>query len=459
MWIEAFIHKEKKGIIDIPALASGRGLSYGTLDRDRILVRDRTGERTVLFDRYFPGMAIDLKQDTDTAELRLNFPAGSYDIELYFDLIEDVCRQSGTETFYIEATDLGIDEKEFLIDYFVRCSEEILKILTSQLKEHSVTGLIVIGAVCPFVIGIRQAEEFDNDIDKYALMINNAQRTKAKYGRHWSYIGGYRNFCVYEAPAGEKTILPLHPVPYLGGSMPRRCEYYVDVPGVAFFKYDDFLREYRPDSERYDGASIIVQPQGQRLTDLRYRCGMDISTAMHTSFRSYGRFIDWGEYHYGKVRRKRLITDEINCYSQIAVYLEWCLRHGLLSDEFLSEYPDFEQAAADPDEDLREYVMNRIANGGALAPLMFNEQGRAFTESYYLFGNKGFPFDVDRTAEEILGHELYNCEEFKNEAYLFVPYDESYRRALSSKIDEAWEKFLSGELDPADFDIPGKRLF
>ena len=35
----------------------------------------------------------------------------------------------------------------------------------------------------------------------------------------------------------------------------------------------------------------------------------------------------------------------------------------------------------------------------------------------------------------------YHCEEYKDEAYLFVPYDEEYYQGLSKYIDKAWEKF------------------
>ena len=460
MWIETFIHKEKKGTIDIPALAAGRGLSFGTLNRDRVLVPDITGERTVIFDRMFPGMAIDLKQDEATAELRLNFPAGTYDIGLYFDLIQDVCDLSDTDTFYIEASELGTEEIDELQDYFESASIEIIKILTSQLREHKVTGLIVLGSRNPFVIGAKQAEEIGEDIDKFALMINNAQRIKALYCCHWSYIGGYRNICVYEAPPGERSIIPLHPAPFLGGNMPSKCEYYVDVPGVSFFRYEDFMKQYRNTAQRYDGACILVEPGEEELSDMRYSMGIDILSGNNSQRRSMGRFVDWGEYHYGKVRRKHLATEEINCYSHLAVYLEWCFRKGLLNDDFLRDYPDLPRVIGDPSDDLREYMRYSMANGGALGPCMFTEEGRRFTESYYLFGKNGYASHVDATAEEIFGHERYHCDEFKGEAYLFLEYNDEYRSLLSEKIEASWYSFLKG--DPAakdSLDLNDRRMF
>ncbi len=459
MWIESFIHKEKKGIIDISALTLSRGLSYGTFDKDRVLIKGAVGERTVLYDRLFPGMAIDLRQDEDTAEIRLNFPAGSYDIGLFFDLIGDVCRLGETGTFYIEANEISTEEINDLKDYFTEISTEILKILTGQLEEKKVTGLIIIGSLNPYVIGLPQAQKIDNDIDNYALTISRAQRTKAVYGTHWSYIGGYRNICVYEASRTEKTILPLYPVPYLGSNMPRRCEYYVDVPGVTFFKYDEFMREFRDKAERYDGASIIISPSEYHFDDMKHRFGIDLWSGDHSHMMSYGRFIDWGEYHYGKVRRKHLNTDELSCYSHIAIYLEWCYRHHLLSRSFMRDYPDIEYVIKGDDIDLREYLRNHVANGGALGPLTFNDKGRDFTRRYYLFGKDGFAADVDRTALEILGKEAYESAEYKNEAYLFMKYDDTYRNALFRKIDKAWNRYESGKLDDDPVSLAERRMF
>ena len=459
MWIETYIYKKKKCIIDLSALAADRGLSYGIVDKDRTLIREVTGERTVLFDPLFPGMAIDVKQNENSAEVRLNFPSGSYDIELYFNIIKDICRISESSSFFIEAQELEVAEIDSLVDYFEECSVEIIKILTSQLDEKKVTGLIVLGALNPFVIGSAQAKEIDCNIDNYALMINNAQRIKAVYGNHWSYIGGYRNICVYEAPAGQASILPLHPVPFLGGNMPRRCEYYVDIPGFGFFRYEDFLKEFRVDAPHYDGACIVITPDREKADDLHLRCGIDLFTGQYTSHRSMGRFIDWGEYHYGKVKRKHLDTSEINCYSHIAIFFEWCLRHGLLNDAFLREYSDIYKFADDDERDLRVYIRNKIANGGALGPEMFTEEGRRFAEEYYLFGKGGYASDVDATALKILGADRNSSEKFKGEPYLFLEYDHEYRSLLSKRIDSAWKKHCKKDSAEKDYSVKDRRMF
>lgn len=73
----------------------------------------------------------------------------------------------------------------------------------------------------------------------------------------------------------------------------------------------------------------------------------------------------------------------------------------------------------------------------------FNDIGQDFARKYYVFSQCGYPADVDKYAEEYFGTEKYNSEEFQNEAYLFVPYDEEYYQGLSKSIDAAFEKYTS----------------
>ena len=52
-----------------------------------------------------------------------------------------------------------------------------------------------------------------------------------------------------------------------------------------------------------------------------------------------------------------------------------------------------------------------------------------------------YPEDVDCMAKDYFGEEKYNCEEFQNEAYLFVPYGEEYYVRITKYINENYRKF------------------
>ena len=54
-----------------------------------------------------------------------------------------------------------------------------------------------------------------------------------------------------------------------------------------------------------------------------------------------------------------------------------------------------------------------------------------------------YPCDVDRFALEYYGKERYNSDEFKDEAYLFIPYDEEYYQGMKKYIDFHYAIFKS----------------
>ena len=46
---------------------------------------------------------------------------------------------------------------------------------------------------------------------------------------------------------------------------------------------------------------------------------------------------------------------------------------------------------------------------------------------------------MDAYALRYFGPERYHSEEFQDEAYLFVPFDEDYYQAMARVIRERWE--------------------
>ena len=85
---------------------------------------------------------------------------------------------------------------------------------------------------------------------------------------------------------------------------------------------------------------------------------------------------------------------------------------------------------------------------GTLKLGYFNDLGRRFSLAYYVFNSsedRYYPRCVDIYAEKFFGTAKYNSEEFKDEAYLFVPYDEDYYQGLSRYIDDAFKRFIGSQ--------------
>ena len=153
--------------------------------------------------------------------------------------------------------------------------------------------------------------------------------------------------------------------------------------------------------------------------------------------------LDDARGHLESIRDKHLPVDEINAYNHMAIYLRWCMEQDLMSLEFLERCWDtVEEFNADPSgTDLRPFL--RDALGGQLFSALFDEEGEAFARHYYNPGRggdgPGFPGDIDDHALQYFGPARYRSDEFQDEAYLFVPFDEDYYQAMAQVLERRFQ--------------------
>ena len=90
--------------------------------------------------------------------------------------------------------------------------------------------------------------------------------------------------------------------------------------------------------------------------------------------------------------------------------------------------------------DLRGFIRDKLA--GQLLLNFFSPEGAAFSAFYYAGEDPSYPEDIDAHALDYFGPERYVSEEFQNEAYLFVPYDEAYHQAMAQVIQSRWDRWV-----------------
>ena len=158
--------------------------------------------------------------------------------------------------------------------------------------------------------------------------------------------------------------------------------------------------------------------------------------------------MDDGAFHLETIQEKSLPVDEINAYNHMAIYLRWCMEHDLMDEEFLKEYGEVvKQVKADPASvDLRAFIQNEL--DGCLFSVLFDQKGRAFAGYYYGEGDSPYyPADVDDNALRFFGPERYHSNEFQDEAYLFIPFDEDYYQAMAKVIEERFTNWQGQDFD------------
>ena len=158
--------------------------------------------------------------------------------------------------------------------------------------------------------------------------------------------------------------------------------------------------------------------------------------------------MDDASYHIESIEEKELPIDPINAYNHMAIYLRWCMEHDLMGEDFLKEYSEVtKQVKADPaNVDLREFIRDEL--DGCLFSVLFNQQGRAFAGYYYGEGDSPYyPADIDDYALKYFGPSRYHSNEFQQEAYLFIPFDEKYYQTMAQVIEERFENWQGQDFD------------
>ena len=189
--------------------------------------------------------------------------------------------------------------------------------------------------------------------------------------------------------------------------------------------------------DKMNGISFVVEPDRQ-----------DAITRGTLSNDDFDGEMDDASYHIESIEEKGLPIDPINAYNHMAIYLRWCMEHDLMGEEFLKEYGEVaKQVKADPASvDLRAFIQNEL--DGCLFSVLFDQKGRAFAGYYYGEGDSPYyPADVDDNALRFFGLERYHSNEFQDEAYLFIPFDEDYYQAMAKVIEERFTNWQGQDFD------------
>lgn len=158
--------------------------------------------------------------------------------------------------------------------------------------------------------------------------------------------------------------------------------------------------------------------------------------------------MDYALCHIESIEEKGLDIAPINAYNHMAIYLRWCMEHDLMGEAFLEEYSAItELTKARPgNTDLRTFIREELS--GCLHSALFNRQGQAFAQYYYGENDQPYyPADIDDYALEYFGKARYHSDEFREEAYLFLPFDEDYYQAMAKVIQRRFTNWQSQDFD------------
>ncbi len=224
------------------------------------------------------------------------------------------------------------------------------------------------------------------------------------------------------------------------------------LPGggeVNFYQLLPLYREEMEFKQAYDAEALLDEMAGVSFVVQPDRA--DAFSAGVSEEEYQALLMDDAAWHLEDLREKHLPVEEITAYNHLAIYLRWCMEHQLMGEVFLERYPDVTaRLQADPEHtDLRPFLRDEL--DGKLLRVYFNDPGEAFSHYYYGSGDAPyFPSDIDDYALHYFGAERYHSDEFQDEAYLFIPFDEAYYQAMAERINQRWEAWQHQGADTAD---------
>ena len=422
--------------LSVPEIAGLMNLSYGASDNFYCLEKGKVDTYTIIFDETKIGRGFEVWHENDTICLRLPLPTTGHDIDVFYKLVEKICKELDVYFFNCEGETIPITDLYANVDNDKESSMGAIRHIRNTTEEDDTKHLIIFGAFNPICIGKNECAEIGDTLEGFDNFMHRIQSIDAFYATPRFYQRQDQSvFGMYFVGENIVTTVPLNPVdPF--HKIDNLDSYYVHIPDRNNIPYEDFINNIMV-ADYFDAGHITVKLTEEMISDLADRFAVNTTTKERVKGIYWGKLLDSGFWHTSKPERMGLDIDSINGYNHIAVFLRWAKENDYLSEELVSNCPEITEA----NPDYRKLLDEHYAFDRKLRIKHLKEEIQPFARKFYVFGDNGFPVCVDRYAEKVLGSEKYHCDEYKDEAYLFVPYDEEYYKGLSEYITKAFEEF------------------
>ncbi len=410
-------------------------LKYGFSDMNYCLGDEKVSDFYTIYDPNQIGRGIEAYVEDHQLFLTIAIPVTPFEIELFYDLVRYVCNIFHKDCFYRNEESIHLDQIYDFIDEDQQKSIEYFLELEQNIDE---IGFVYLYAVRHnLCLGKKEITNIRHSLDLFEQYLHELQKQDYIYATV-TYLQNEDKKVIgsYPIKEDESFVIPLHPESFYDPGCEIDSFYF--SPYYTFIPFNIFI-ENCTNYTYFDCNHIMVSFKKMELFDLIERYDTKLFEESE-SYGAYGRIIDSGFLHSEKIQDFHFDLDEDRGFIHIVIYLLWCYHHQLLDETMVKEC-NLDEVIANPNINFIHYFKNHPKMQGDLQENYFNELGKKFTNQYYVFLKKGYPNDVDQSALAILGKERYHCKEYKDEAYLFVSYDD-YLEPLNKCIEQAFNEFI-----------------
>ena len=433
--------KQGESPLSLQDIADLSGLAYGKLNSQMVLEKGKLGDLVVLYDPEAIGRGFEAELKDDEILLNIPLPATGHEIQIFYQLADTLCKTCGQDSFIRENERISIHDQQtinmHILEDIQTCSDAIMK-MDDEIQDGQHHVFYIFAALNPIELGKEEFNKMGRSLEGYANVLHTMQKDRYYYSHpHYYKRDDNSIYALYFIGINLDTVIPVSPVSYAYLKPNFECnDFFVFLPQGHCILFDDFIRSF-PFAKYYDPNHIRMSVTERQI----YRMVLDYEIDEMTLGSVINPFYRGPAYDDDNpkcnVTDKNLDTHPIQGFNHMAVYLQWMIDHDMVNDLLYQRIPQLHQA-----EDLRYIIQDSDYFNGTLSMFHFTEEGQNFTGWYYRFGfPDGYPSCVDNVALSMLGSERYHCEEYQDEAYLFVPYNEEYKKLLSAEIDKAYQQY------------------
>lgn len=430
----------------VEQLAEKHGYGFGHLNGSYVLQNGDAGGDDWIKLMYNPdriGRGFEIFYDENKYTLSLSFPSTPTDVNMYFDMVEELCGVLNTDEFMCDGEKATLQYISYMKEGAIEASRNAIWNICNDVMEDFEEFRVIFCAFNPITIGKKERLEIDGNLDNLEDFLDAKQKWDVYYSsiRFYNHPNGKDAFAAIWVGDDVPVVLPTEKVVPWNIDFEVK-EWFIRTPASgSLIPFDDFMRHVEKMAD-YDSKHIIVNLNEEQINDLLVEYNYSLDKDDYDECHYWGKFLDHVDNHADKVEKKNLATDKDNGANHLAVYLHYAAKKNLLSRDFTN------RAGAAVVKQLKsgiEDAKKRVLEDGFIAKELytryFEPDFAAFTRRFYAFGGGGYPRTVDDVALAYFGEEKYNCKEFDDEAYLFTPFDQNYYAALSSVIEREWKKY------------------
>lgn len=441
MAITSTIKQKKKNPLTVEDIIELSGLSFGAMNDKYVLEKDMIGQYTMLYDSKRIGRGLELSLDeNNNIKLSILCPTSKHEIDLYFDLITKLCEKIDTPRFKFADKSAKLKSIDSYKEFLVKGFKESLQWIRNQIETEECKTYTIFGALNPICFDLELINKIGDSLEELEKFLDSLQKKDSLYVIPSFYTRNKDKtaLALYYIPENTNVTVPLKEEdPFIENKfydIEVKVDYYVEFSDENFIEYNDFINnvEFKDD---YDAQRKIVYLSEEDVEKLIDKYAVNILTNRKDNKTVYhGAIIDSGFIHSSKAEEKELGIDEINGFNHLAIYLRWMYENKLISKDVL-EKCDIKKNL----KDLRLLIKEDSMFSGMLRSYHFTKKGREFTREIYSVRKNSYLSEVDRYAGKYFKKE--DQSRFKDEAYLFLPFDDAYYNHMKEFLDEAYLNF------------------